>query len=83
MIGCKPKSILILRVTPFVRGYVSVLAGIIHLPFKTYIKQVILSAILWTGGWIILGAMTSKYFKIFLADFNSLYVVVFAVLIVV
>ncbi len=80
MINSSHKSLLLFRLTPFIRGYVSVLAGIIHLSQKKYLKVIIISSFLWTGGWILLGAITSEYFKIFVDNFKSIYAVVIIVL---
>jgi membrane protein DedA with SNARE-associated domain len=80
IINSSSKSLLLFRLIPFIRGYVSVLAGIIHLPQKKYIKVIVISSFLWTGGWILLGAITSKYFKIFIDNFKGVYVVIIVVL---
>lgn len=55
-----PVYVFLIRITPFIRGYVSVFAGISHYSFKAYFKQIILSAILWTGGWVLFGFFTSN-----------------------
>lgn len=63
IVSRKSRTIFFLRITPFLRGYISVFAGIMHFPFKVYFKQIVLSAILWTGGWVILGWYTNQYFQ--------------------
>ncbi len=75
IISRKSRTILFLRITPFIRGYVSVFAGIMHFPFKMYFNQVVLSAILWTGGWVVLGWITNKYFKNIFTFINGTYAV--------
>lgn len=54
------------RVTPFIRGYVSVYAGIKCLPFKIYFLQVIASALVFTGGFITIGFCFANHFQKFL-----------------
>ena len=43
------------RLLPLVRGYASVAAGLLRLPPKEFIPAVILSAITWSGGYVLLG----------------------------
>jgi len=81
MVNSSNKDLLLFRLTPFVRGYVSVIAGIIHLPFKKYSKAIIMSSFLWTGGWIILGFITSQYFQFFINSINHKYAMIFILLI--
>ena len=48
------------RMMPYVRGYVSVAAGILNIPYKKFLPMVVLPAILWTGGYITLGHFLGK-----------------------
>ena len=48
------------RMMPFVRGYVSVAAGILNIPYKTFLPMVIFPAIIWTGGYVTLGHFLGK-----------------------
>jgi membrane protein DedA with SNARE-associated domain len=81
MINSSNKDLLLIRLTPFVRGYISVIAGIIHLPSKKYSKAIVISSFLWTGGWIILGFITSQYFQFFINSINHKYAMIFILLI--
>jgi hypothetical protein len=81
MINSSNSDLLLFRLTPFVRGYVSVIAGIIHLPSKKYSKAIIISSFLWTGGWIIFGFITSQYFQFFINSINHKYAMLFILLI--
>jgi membrane protein DedA with SNARE-associated domain len=40
---------------PYVRGYVSIAAGILNLPYKVFVPLVAVSALLWSGGYVTLG----------------------------
>ncbi|MFY7965895.1 MAG: DedA family protein [Chitinophagaceae bacterium] len=81
MIKSSHTDLLLIRLTPFVRGYISVIAGIMHLPSKKYSKAIILSSFLWTGGWIVLGFITSQYFQFFINSINHMYAMMFILLI--
>ena len=43
------------RMMPYIRGYVSVAAGILNIPYKTFLPMAVLPAIIWTGGYVTLG----------------------------
>lgn len=49
------------RLIPFVRGYASVAAGLLHIKPRIFLIQVIASALLWTGGYVMLGRYLGKY----------------------
>jgi membrane protein DedA with SNARE-associated domain len=49
------------RLMPFLRGYVSVAAGILAIRPKTFIPVVIVSAITWSGGYVIAGRLLGPY----------------------
>ncbi len=49
------------RLLPFVRGYASVAAGLFRIKPKTFFIAVLSSALLWTGGYVILGSIFGKY----------------------
>lgn len=48
------------RLMPYLRGYVSVAAGVLNLPYKVFAPMVVLSAILWSGGYVTLGHFLGK-----------------------
>ncbi len=52
------------RLTPFLRGYISVATGLLNIPAKRYIPILITSAICWTGGWVTVGYLCMPLFKI-------------------
>jgi membrane protein DedA with SNARE-associated domain len=43
------------RLIPYVRGYASVAAGILKISPKVFLPSVLLSAVLWSGGYVIAG----------------------------
>ena len=52
------------RLTPFLRGYISVATGLLNISAKRYIPILISSAICWTGGWVTIGYLCMPLFKI-------------------
>lgn len=48
------------RMMPYIRGYVSVAAGILNIPYKQFLPMVILPALIWTGGYVTLGHFLGK-----------------------
>jgi membrane protein DedA with SNARE-associated domain len=51
------------RLIPYVRGYTSVAAGALHVRPRTYLTAVIISALIWSGGYAILGSILGKYWE--------------------
>lgn len=48
------------RLMPYLRGYVSAVAGILNMPYRVFVPIVILSATLWSGGYVVLGHFLGK-----------------------
>ncbi len=57
------RSVFIGRLTPFLRGYVSVAAGMLHVKPKAFLGTVIISAITWSGGLVLLGRLIGPYWN--------------------
>ena len=51
------------RLIPFLRGYVSVAAGILPIGPKIFVPAVIVSAITWSGGYVIAGRVLGPYWE--------------------
>lgn len=51
------------RLLPFLRGYVSVAAGILPIRPKIFMPAVIVSAITWSGGYVIAGRLLGPYWE--------------------
>ena len=52
-----PWPIYLGRLIPFIRGYTSVAAGLLHIPPRIFLPAVLLSALTWGGGYIIAGRL--------------------------
>jgi len=57
----KPKKLFLLRLAPFVRGYASIVAGMLRIRPKKFILITMISAITWTGFYISLGIIFGPY----------------------
>ena len=51
------------RMMPYVRGYVSVAAGILNMPYRVFIPMVAFSAALWSGGYVVLGHFLGRQWE--------------------
>ncbi|MDD5547466.1 MAG: DedA family protein [Candidatus Pacebacteria bacterium] len=51
------------RLIPYVRGYVSVAAGLLEIKPVVFLTTVFLSAATWSGGYVILGRILGPYWK--------------------
>jgi membrane protein DedA with SNARE-associated domain len=51
------------RLIPFLRGYASVAAGILPIRPKIFLPAVIVSAITWSGGYVIAGKLLGPYWE--------------------
>lgn len=49
------RNILMAKLTPFVRSYIPVVAGLLHIQPVVYGRIVLVSAIIWSGGWVTAG----------------------------
>jgi membrane protein DedA with SNARE-associated domain len=50
-------SIYVGRHIPFIRGYASVAAGLLHIPPSRFLSAVLLSALTWSGGYVMAGRL--------------------------
>ncbi len=72
------------RLLPLLRGYASVAAGLLRLPPKEFIPAVILSAITWSGGYVLLGKIigpTWENMSSYFGFMQSVLVVVFIIIV--
>lgn len=56
-------SIYIGRLIPYLRGYTSVAAGLLRIRPKVFISAVIISAITWSGGYVLAGWILGPYWQ--------------------
>ena len=72
------------RMTPFVRAYTSVIAGLLRINAKEYLTMVVLSALCWTGSYVIIGWFLGPSWEKLASKINSVseFVIILSVLIV-
>ncbi|OGZ33466.1 MAG: hypothetical protein A2Y98_02995 [Candidatus Portnoybacteria bacterium RBG_19FT_COMBO_36_7] len=51
------------RLLPYLRGYASVAAGLLKIPPKKFLTSVIVSAIIWSGGYVIAGRLLGEQWE--------------------
>ena len=49
------KTICLGKITPFLRGIIPVAAGMVQVSVWVYIQALLVTAIIWTGGWMTVG----------------------------
>jgi len=74
-----PFGMYIGRVTPFIKGYVSVLCGILRVPQKKYGIILVSTSVVWAMVYVVSGYLAGPYFKK-LALMNELYFFLFPAL---
>lgn len=50
------------RLIPYLRGYISVVAGLVRIPPRIFLSTVAFSAILWSGGYVTIGRIFGKQY---------------------
>lgn len=48
------------RLLPYVRGYVSVAAGLLQMQYRTFLPAVIFPAVIWSGGYVTIGYLLGE-----------------------
>lgn len=59
------------RLLPYLRGYVSVVAGLLKIPPTNFLFSVSISAIIWSGGYVLVGRLLGREWDKFAAGFSS------------
>jgi membrane protein DedA with SNARE-associated domain len=80
-------SIYVGRHMPFIRGYTAVAAGLLKIPPRIFLPAVLLSALTWSGGYVIAGKLLGHAYvdvvsklaigKLVLAGLVVIYIIVF------
>lgn len=52
------------RLIPYLRGYTSIAAGFLQLKPKVFLTMVLLSAVTWSGGYVIAGKIMGPYWQV-------------------
>jgi membrane protein DedA with SNARE-associated domain len=75
-------SIYIFRLTPFTRGYASVITGLLHIKPKVFLPIAVISAGTWASVYVLIGNLIGPSWDMFathIGSFNFLLLVVMAV----
>lgn len=73
-------GIFIGRLIPYVRGYTSMAAGLLEIPPKIFIPIVLSSAIVWSGGLVVLGTILGNNVDLFAEHYGGTIIIIGVVL---
>lgn len=77
-------SVFLGRITPFIRGYISVIAGLLHIKPKSYVPIALITACLVTCTYVFTGHLLGPYWVQVAAKINTIkYIVLFIVIVIV
>jgi membrane protein DedA with SNARE-associated domain len=65
-------SIFIFRLTPFTRGYASVITGLLQIKPKIFLPIAIISAIIWVSGYVVIGYLIGPSWDAYAIHIGSL-----------
>jgi membrane protein DedA with SNARE-associated domain len=77
-------SILIFRLTPFTRGYTSVITGLLQVKPRVFLPIALITAIIWATIYVVIGHLIGPSWNLFthnIADFKYIMLAVLAILI--
>ncbi len=76
-------SIFIFRITPFTRGYTSVITGLLQVKPKIFLPLALISAITWAAIYVVIGYLIGPFWNLFTWNIGSFKYIMLAVLAVV
>lgn len=76
-------TVFIGRITPLIRGYISVIVGLLHIEPKKYVPITLVTAALVTGTYVTIGYVLGPLWPVFAGKLNSIkYVILIVVLLI-
>jgi membrane protein DedA with SNARE-associated domain len=76
-------TIFIFRVTPFTRGYTSVITGLLHIKPRVFLPIALISASVWATIYVVIGYIIGPSWNLFTKDIGSFKYIMLAVLIII
>lgn len=76
-------SIYIFRLTPFTRGYTSVITGLLHVKPKIFLPLALISAITWATIYVVIGHLIGPSWHLVTRNIDILKYIMFGILVVV
>ena len=76
-------SIYIFRLTPFTRGYTSVITGLLQIKPKIFLPIALISAITWATVYVVIGHLLGPSWHLFTRNIDSLKYILLGILVVV
>ena len=71
------------RITPFIRGYTSVASGLLQLSPKNFLPIALISAIAWSGIYVMIGKLLGPYWNHVVKHFNNIKYILLIILLIV
>jgi membrane protein DedA with SNARE-associated domain len=76
-------NIYIFRLTPFTRGYISVIAGLLQLKPKIFLPIALITAITWASVWVAMGNLIGPSWNLFIGNIEDFKYYLLAILAIV
>ena len=76
-------TIFIGRITPLIRGYISVIVGLLHIEPKKYVPISLITGAIVTGCWVSIGTVLGPYWVLVAAKLSAIKYILFTVVLVV
>ena len=72
------------RLIPFLRGYVAVVAGMLRINMKSYVSMILLSALVWSGGYVMIGWLAGPFCNALFerSDYLKNYIIILPVVLI-
>jgi membrane protein DedA with SNARE-associated domain len=64
-------SIYLCRLTPFIRGYTSVISGLLQIKHKVFLPLALITAIIWSCAYVITGRLLGPFWGYFISNIGS------------
>ena len=76
-------GIYICRLTPFIRGYTSVISGLLQIKHRVFLPLALITAILWSAAYVITGRLLGPFWGHFISNIESFKYIMLLILIIV
>ncbi|HKJ33630.1 MAG TPA: DedA family protein [Balneolales bacterium] len=71
------------RITPFIRGYTSVVAGLLHIRPKKFLPIALISALTWSCGYVLAGLLLGPYWHHVVKNFKYILPLILVIFIII
>lgn len=68
------------RITPFIRGYTSIIAGILQIEPKKFLPIALISALIWSGICVSIGKLMGNHWTVLIVHFTNIKFIILTVI---